>query len=245
MSTTLLIDADEYLFKATSVVEREIRWDEDNHILYCNRKEAWGNFRRMLDELLEKLRADDLILCFSGKRPYFREDLERTYKGGRNGRKPLCYSDLKELCGEQYVCKAFKGLEADDVMGILATTPHEGQRIIVSQDKDMQQIPGFLFREGLILEIDEETADRYFLFQALRGDPTDGYPGCPGMGDVKATKWLAALYTWPRVVLAYEKAGLTADDALLQARLARILRKSDWDSTNKKVKLWEPVNESV
>ena len=40
------------------------------------------------------------------------------------------------------------------------------------------------------------------------------------------------------VVEAYEKAGLTEDDALVTARLARILRAEDYDGVN--IKLWEP-----
>jgi hypothetical protein len=45
-------------------------------------------------------------------------------------------------------------------------------------------------------------------------------------------------YTWDTVVEAYEKAGLTEDDALVTARLARILRAEDYDGVN--IKLWEP-----
>ena len=36
------------------------------------------------------------------------------------------------------------------------------------------------------------------------------------------------------------KKGMTKDDALLQARLARILRWSDWDHEKSIIKLWEP-----
>lgn len=242
MKQTLLIDGDEYLFRACSAVERETRWDEWNHVLHCNEVEAWDNFQRMVEQTCDRLSTPDAVLCFSGKRPYFREVLAPSYKGNRTGRKPLCYSILRGLCDEHYTIRSFDGLEADDVMGILATKHRDKHRyIIVSQDKDMQCVPGALFRGGEVVSISEEDADRFFLFQTLRGDPSDGYPGCPGMGDVKATKWLADLCTWPRVVLAYEKAGLTENDALLQARLARILRWSDWDSTKKEPILWQPT----
>ena len=49
---------------------------------------------------------------------------------------------------------------------------------------------------------------------------------------------MAAL--WAVVLAAYEKAGLTEADALAQARVARILRASDYDFKQKKVKLWNP-----
>jgi hypothetical protein len=45
---------------------------------------------------------------------------------------------------------------------------------------------------------------------------------------------------WPRVLEAYTKAGLTEADALTQARLARILRWSDWDAKERKPILWTP-----
>jgi DNA polymerase-1 len=46
---------------------------------------------------------------------------------------------------------------------------------------------------------------------------------------------------WAAVVAAYEKAGLTEQDALTQARLARILRYSDWDNEKKEPILWTPT----
>jgi DNA polymerase-1 len=42
------------------------------------------------------------------------------------------------------------------------------------------------------------------------------------------------------VVDAYLKAGLTEEDALMNARMARILRAEDWDFENNEVKLWTP-----
>jgi hypothetical protein len=39
---------------------------------------------------------------------------------------------------------------------------------------------------------------------------------------------------------AYDKAGLTEEDALVQARVAYILRKSDYDRKTQTVKLWRP-----
>jgi DNA polymerase-1 len=130
-------------------------------------------------------------------------------------------------------------------MGVLATMPMKAQRIIVSQDKDMQTIPTQVWRQGDLVSVTELEADYFHMFQTLTGDITDGYKGCPGIGKVKAEKLLNAAMEkdenmWGPVVAAYEKAGLTEDDALRQARLARILRFSDWDNVNKKPILWCP-----
>ena len=45
---------------------------------------------------------------------------------------------------------------------------------------------------------------------------------------------------WGAVEQAFIKAGLTKDDALTQARLARILRWSDWDAEKGEPILWKP-----
>lgn len=119
-----------------------------------------------------------------------------------------------------------------------------------------------------VLEIDEEEADYNHLYQTVVGDATDGYPGCPGSGPKAARVLLTCLgweqYThtflrgprkgeeearwrqqempsaWAAIVSAYAKAGLTEEDAIKQARLARILRYAEWDG--KAPRLWSPVN---
>lgn len=121
-----------------------------------------------------------------------------------------------------------------------------------------------------IQEITEEAADRFHMLQTLAGDVTDGYGGCPGVGLQTAVKiidegLLKVPYdhtfktgkrageterryrteqtddTWRAVVSHYEAAGLGEDEALRQARVARILRASDYDFNNRKVKLWQPA----
>lgn len=120
-----------------------------------------------------------------------------------------------------------------------------------------------------IVEISEEEADRWHMIQTLAGDPTDGYSGCPGIGLERAkqaveemTKLVPYEHTltrgprkgevetrfkeeptdnlWDVVVSRYEAAGLTEEDALQQARVARILRASDYDFKNKEPILWTP-----
>ena len=41
----LLIDGDEMVFKATSAIEQEVRWDSCNHVLWSNPEQAWENFK--------------------------------------------------------------------------------------------------------------------------------------------------------------------------------------------------------
>ena len=92
--------------------------------------------------------------------------------------------------------------------------------------------------------VDEKTADYYFMFQTLTGDTSDGYSGIKGCGAVKAERVLfnsekTLPSMWKAVVEEYKRNNFTEKDALLQARMARILRTQDYDFKNKKPILWK------
>jgi DNA polymerase-1 len=251
--TLLLIDGDQYLYRGCAAVERDVKWDDENHVLSSNEVEAWEVVEGSLKKTLYHFGDDaEPVVCLS-EGVIFRTAIDPTYKGNRkNTRKPLCYSDLKEKLKASWKCVYFDGLEADDVMGILATKPGPDHKIIVARDKDMQGVPGKLWDGVKFYSITEAEADYFHLWQTLCGDAADGYKGCPGVGPKGAEKLLKLMpdivdpelthveWMWGLVVEAYTKAGLTADDALRQARLARILRWSDWDSKKKEPILWTP-----
>lgn len=199
--------------------------------------------------------TDTPIICLSETDALdYRRQIDPTYKAKRVGaRKPLCFYDLKAKLKAEYTCRFLPGLEADDVMGILATKPGPDNKIIVSKDKDMKTIRTKVWNGSTFYNITQEQADRWHLYQTLIGDAVDGYKGCPGVGPKGAEKILRAPAVegepvdeffnpvlWPRVVAAYVKAGLTEEDALRQTRLACILRWSDWCSETKTPKLWTP-----
>jgi DNA polymerase I len=246
--TTLLIDGDEYLYKACAALETEVQWDEQNHVLACNAEEAWDVFVGSIEKIKGALDAKTGYLAFTGK-GNFRQTIYPPYKNHRPKRKPMCYGLLRERAQQHFKCHSVDGLEADDVLGIWATSGKFGDTVIVSSDKDMQTLPTKIYREGEVLDVSEADADIFWLFQTLTGDTADGYPGCPGIGKVKADRLLEQFTggnffmfnaAWEAIVRTYEAAGLTYDDALTQARLARILRVEDWDNEKKEVKLWKP-----
>lgn len=243
MSPVLLLDGDLILYRSAIACEREVKWDDENWVLWANEENAWDAITSSIDSFKERLSADRAILCFSEGRS-FRYGLNPSYKSNRAGqRKPLGYAALVKRARDAYESRGFDTLEADDVMGILATKPSKYRFIIVSDDKDMKTIPGFLFRQGELKEISEAEADYWHLYQTLIGDTADGYTGLPGCGPKTAEKILDLVpndQKWAAVAQAFEKKGLTAEDALLQARLARILRASDFNSNTKEVKLWTP-----
>ena len=81
----------------------------------------------------------------------------------------------------------------------------------------------------------------WHLIQCLSGDQTDGYGGVPGIG-VKRAEVLFNKegYSWKTVVKAFTDKGLTESDAILNARLAKILTIDDYDTTKQEVRLWTP-----
>lgn len=240
----LLVDADITAYNAVAGAEEEIQWDEEVWTIHTDLAVAKEKFNRNIDKYREELKCDEYKLCFSDSEN-FRKQIYPQYKGNRKGRKPVGYTAVKDWAVATYPHFMKEPLEADDAMGILATK-FKGKTIIVSMDKDLATIPGKFFRlsptgDHKMLDVTPEEANYNFLMQALTGDATDGYPGLPGTGPVKAKALLDKHgAVWKTVEDAYIKAGLTADDALLQGRLARILRDTDWDFEKEEVKLWKP-----
>lgn len=254
-STTVigLLDADIITHQYSAAAQRIIKWDEETTSIEQTMSDG-EIIRKARDEIVatrDLLKLDRVILCFSSLEGNFRKTVLPSYKGNRKGvDKPVKFHWLREKLHEKYETFERPMLEGDDVMGILSTHPKllPGKKIIVSIDKDMKTIPGWLFNPDKDKEpwlVEGIDADYYHMFQTLTGDTTDGYKGCPNIGKVKAEAMLLAAIEagdpmWKPVVEAYEKAGLTEEDALVQARCARILRHTDYDYKRKQVKLWSP-----
>ena len=80
--------------------------------------------------------------------------------------------------------------------------------------------------------------------QTMAGDNTDGYSGVPGVGVKKAEKIFSEKgYTWKAVVETFEEKDMTEEDALVNARLARILTTDDYDHDKREPILWQPVGQ--
>ena len=126
-------------------------------------------------------------------------------------------------------------------MGIYATK-HPGN-IIVSPDKDLRQIPGRLYDFNETVEITEEEGSNWHLIQSLSGDSTDGYSGCPGIGIKRAvTLFEEHGYTWQTVVDTFRSKGLTEEDALMNAQLAKILTIEEYDWQSRSIIPWNPTS---
>lgn len=247
---TLLLDADIPAYKFSSAVEAKYDWGDGVVSNNADLSHAQEAFKDYLEYLVDSLRADRVIVCLSDDEVNWRKGVLPSYKEQRTGERPSLLYPMKEWMLETYESFRRYALEADDVCGILSTHGHliKGEKIIVSEDKDMASIPGLLYnpdhpKRGVI-EIGQVDADYYHMLQTLTGDVVDNYTGCPGIGPVAAMEALGPLsdprHMWEAVVEVYEDEGLTEADALQQARVARICRASDYDFKKKEVVLWKP-----
>ena len=246
----ILIDADMFAFRACAAATQEAEWESGISSYFADFEQVKYIFTETLTAAVERALAlhkyigdYTIILCLSDREKNFRKALLPTYKAHRKGQKPLCYWKLCDWMKQEGDVYIRPSLEADDCIGILATMEKNRDNcLIISGDKDMKTLPGrqYDFLRDSYAELSEEDADRNFLMQTLTGDPTDGYSGCPKVGAVNAARILDEDCSWAAVVRAFEKQHLTEADALTQARVARILRASDYDFKKKEVRLWTP-----
>lgn len=282
----LLLDGDYLLFSAMSAAEEEADWGDDIWSLQCDHNKARAILRgtiRGITERLKEFQGAKLVMVFStaNGNDNWRKQVLESYKANRKGkRKPVGYPVLlAEMLNDletYYRTFQWQGLEGDDVIGILATHPEYldvDEAIPVSCDKDFNTIPGrfYWLTTNKIVENSLADANRWHMYQAIKGDTTDGYGGIPGVGEqvdgtpllewldnptyfYQATKtmksgprkgeevpyWTSCspeeaecmlerpLTKWDCVVSLANKQGMTEDELLVQAQVARILRKEDF-----------------
>lgn len=237
--------------QAAIVNQKATRWGDEEEgegalwTLHAFESDGERTFSDMVTTISNKVGADKVVLAFSDK-VNWRKEILPTYKANRAKTvQPLLRRYLVEWAQKNYECFVRPTLEGDDVMGILLTKgkKHPAEEIVgCSIDKDFKTVPGFHYNFGKdsLFEITEQEADYWHLYQTLMGDAVDGYSGCPGIGPVAAKKILDKSPTWDAVVAAFDKAGLGEEEALVQARVARICRASEYDFQTKQVRLWTP-----
>jgi len=245
--TTLLIDADVLAFEASVVAEESIHWKDELWTVHADMALAKARVVNRIVEFQEKLKTENVVLCLSD-RANFRRKLNPDYKANRSkSRLPIILKQVKQWIIDELGGVLWANLEADDVISILATDKAmDEETIVVSIDKDFKSVPGIFFdyNKGEYHQPSEEEADNYHLIQTIAGDHTDGYSGVPGVGVVKAQRILEKDgYTWETVAKCYADAGLTEQDALMNAWMARLLRIDNYCfRTNTIKRLWTPKN---
>lgn len=255
--TTLLIDGDIEAYRAAIFHESAVDWGDGEVHKIPSLAHSYAMMADAIADYKEKLGADKVIVCLSSDMNW-RKEIWSEYKAHRDpSTRPVALDQCKAWLSARYEVLKFYGLEADDVMGIMATA-EPGRFIIVSIDKDLKSIPGMLFNprhpEEGVITIDPDSAFIWHMKQTLMGDSSDGYKGCPGIGPKKAEKIIAGAIEadpehwkesiWKAVVEAFVSKGQTVADALLNSRLSRILQKGEYKVGEPGVLLWEPPSSS-
>jgi DNA polymerase-1 len=266
---TLLVDADIIAYQVSASTEDVFYFDGKDAppVVDADLSSALRKADQRIEELRDTLRADDIVICLTDRGKEFRRDFWPDYLGNRKGRKPENLFKVLDHFAGKYKTYQRPRLEADDCLGILSTHPTlvPGEKIIVSEDKDLKTIPGMLFnpaKHDEPVKIGKLQADRQHLAQTITGDQCDNYPGARGIGPkspevagVLASKTVAE--AWSHVMAAFTRAAIktaqktgkeptdinmtaVATQATVQARCARILRASDWDFRTKRPILWTP-----
>ena len=200
MTPLVLVDGSTYLFRAYHALPA-----------FTNRRgEPTGaifGVLNMLYKLLDELQPERVAVVFDAPGKTFRDDLYADYKAQR----PPIPEDLKaqieplleavEAIGLAVVRVA--GVEADDVIGTLATqADRQGLNTVIStSDKDMAQLVNeritlvntmsdTQMNPDGVIEKFGVSPQRMVDYLTLVGDTVDNIPGVPGVGPKTAVKWL-------------------------------------------------------
>ncbi|MCA1831399.1 MAG: 5'-3' exonuclease [Actinobacteria bacterium] len=227
---TVLVDSASLIYRAYFAVPDTIRTEEGMQV-----NAAYG-FLSMLARLIAQLRPQNLACAWDDDwRPQWRVDLVESYKTHRVlepgdtveesiEEQMDLIAKLLDLAG--IAVAGAKGYEAEDVIGTLIPRIR-GHIAIVSGDRDLFQLvrdPDVWVLYPVrgvsdLTRIDEAEIEkrygipgrRYADFAVLRGDPSDGLPGVPGIGQKTATALIAKYGSLKAVV---QKAKKTATGPL-------------------------------
>lgn len=205
-----------------------IEAEDVSHALQIT-KQMLSNILKALGQLESLLITDYRLYLTGPSEAVFRHQIA-TIKGYKANRKdqvrPVHYQAVRDYMVEHWnavICG--DGLEADDQISIDA---YAADCVIVTNDKDMDQIPGLHYNpiEKELYRVLPHQAYRFLFEQALSGDSTDNIQGIPGIGANKAKALLFDVEDdalLDACIDAYEGAGLTPEDFWENYALVRLL----------------------
>lgn len=210
----LLVDAASLYFRAYFGIPESAAKDADGKPVNAVR-----GFLDMLATLIRTRKPDRMVCALDYDwRPAWRVALIDSYKkhrltpaGGEevpDNLTPQVPIILAVLAAMGITATGAAGYEADDVLGTLATT-EPGPVEVVSGDRDLFQLIDdakpvrllYVGRGVANLDVCDDawvkakygvSAGAYADFAALRGDPSDGLPGVPGVGEKTAARLIAS-----------------------------------------------------
>ena len=147
----------------------------------------------------------------------FRDEIATLYpyKGNRANEKPTYFQEIREYLVDNWGAYKVEDQEVDDELGCRLTELEDTRReaIIVSPDKDLDQLPGrhYSYKMNLAYDVEPIEAQQFFWKQALTGDYSDNIRGCWKCGDKKAEDIISAIAhlddeeIWQAIVNVYEE----------------------------------------
>jgi len=211
---------------------------------------------QMVEEHLENwlpVEAVEFTMALSCSRnDNYRRDFWPIYKATRDVQSsPEYLGEIKDYIRDVYTTEEIPRLEADDIMGMAASS---GRAIAVTIDKDLKTVPGWHYnpdKDDDPIYISEEDSWESFLIQWMTGDNTDNIPGLWRVGPKRAKSFLRKWEDDPvqAIMALYEEekfipkktCDLEGEElALAMARCVRILRDGDYDDVTGEIHLWEP-----
>ena len=207
----ILVDGSSYLFRA---------FHAPPHLTNSNGEPTGAVYGvvNMLRSLLKRYKPENMAVVFDAKGKTFRSDIYSEYKAHRPPMPDDLRSQIEPLheivkaMGLPLLC--IDGVEADDVIGTLATQAGEEGRftLISTGDKDMAQLVNehvmlintmtdtLLDEDGVKTKFGVEPA-QIIDYLALMGDSSDNIPGLPKVGEKTAQ---ALLQNIPSIDKIYE-----------------------------------------
>jgi 5'-3' exonuclease len=200
----LLLDSPSLVYRAFFALPRSITAADGQAV------NAVRGYLDMLSRLLTDHRPDGVLNVLDADwRPQWRVDAWSGYKATRA-------SDPPELPGQFPILRSVleaaglpvaeaAGYEADDVLGAIAVAAGDDERLaVVTGDRDLLQLVRdpvvwvlfpvkgtsemIRFDEAEVLARHGIPPGRYVDYAILRGDPSDGLPGLPGIGSKTAAR---------------------------------------------------------
>lgn len=191
----------------------------------------WRMDEFLLDLLQFKLDGVDDYEGYLTGSNNFRESVAVTqpYKGNRSGKKPIHYDLLRNHLTTEWEFAKVDGIEADDAIARMATK-YRDTSVIVSIDKDFDQVPGwhYNFVKGLKYYVTDDEGFHNFCLQLLTGDRADNILGLRNVGPKRAAAMLdgssSSKESFQRCARGYAEAGETGEHFRENCRLLWLLR---------------------
>lgn len=213
----ILVDGSSYLFRAFHALPP----------LVTSKGQPTGAIKgvvSMIRNLVKAYPTSRVAVVFDAKGKTFRNDMYADYKAHRPPMPDELRSQIEPI---HAIIKAMglpllvvEGVEADDVIGTLATRASAARinTLISTGDKDLAQLVNeditllntmnneCLDPEGVLKKFGIPP-ERIVEYLALMGDKVDNIPGVPGVGPKTAIKWLQEYGSLDQLMLNADKVG--------------------------------------